>query len=430
MPALKVCVCTSYAASDEPRGPRHAAAIANLGRDIEVVFIDCIPRGQPRTVPQIFAGVENLEYQTLRIAYRENGKARLLFDKCGYWFNRLLARTLGVFRAGALSTRAPKLERVLRKMNADVYMGYNIDTLAPISNAAARNNAKSIFDCQEFYSDMGSWQQPLDKELIRKAERKWLPECSLVLAASNEIANELAGVYGIKKPLAIYNAPPVETDLPAKTAEGFALYWRNSTINLSQRGLGDGLVALSLLPRDVTLHVQGRLLPDEAEKLQRCMEELGIADRVFIHPPYLPHEAISLAARYSVGLCLEQSGCRNHDLTVSNKMFDYMMAGLAVLSSDLPGLHDVIVRSRGGLLYQTGQADDLAAKLLTLYEDRNLLNELAANARSFALREGNLGFEARKLQQAFCSMVDSSSRVGAANCESHHAKADAVQFQS
>ena len=71
-------------------------------------------------------------------------------------------------------------------------------------------------------------------------------------------------------------------------------------------------------------------------------------------------------------------------------MFDYMMAGLAVLASDLPGLNDVIRRSKGGLLYQSGQSEDLAAKLMKLYADRALLAELAANARSFALREGNL----------------------------------------
>jgi len=211
--------------------------------------------------------------------------------------------------------------------------------------------------------------------------------------------------------LPIYNAPPVEHELPEKTSQGLTLYWRNSTINLNQRGLEDGLVALSLLPADVSLHVQGRLPVEEGRNINRLTEQLGISGRVFIHPPYLPHQAISVAAPYSIGLCLEQSGCRNHDLTVSNKMFDYMMAGLAVVASDLPGLRNVITRSKGGLLYRSGDGKDLAAKLLTLYEDANLLHELANNARTFALREGNLDFEVRKLQEEFSSLVNSTHRT-------------------
>jgi glycosyltransferase involved in cell wall biosynthesis len=103
-------------------------------------------------------------------------------------------------------------------------------------------------------------------------------------------------------------------------------------------------------------------------------------------------------------------------------MFDYMMAGLAVLASDLPGLNDIIKRSRGGLLYQSGRSEDLAEKLMRLYDDRALLAELAANARSFALREGNLDFEAGKLQQAFSSVVFSADRISVANLVGRHSR--------
>lgn len=407
MSHIKVCVCTSYSAAVEPRGPRHAIALAGLSDEISVVFLDCIPKGEGQVTPRLFEGVKNLEYRSHRFSYRGAGRVALLFEKIAYWCNRQVAKRLGIVRAGALSTKAMKLEGLLRKIDADVYLGYNIDTLIPICKAAASNGALTVFDCQEFYSDMGSWQSPFDKSLIKNIESKWLPKCSLVLAASDEIAEELARVYQIKKPLPIYNAPPIEEQLPPKHPQGLALYWRNSTINLNQRGLEDGLNALSLLPRDVSLHVQGRLPAEESQSIHRLTEALGISDRVFIHPPYLPHEAILVAASHSVGLCLEQSGCRNHDLTVSNKMFDYMMAGLAVVASDLPGLRNIISRSKGGLLYRSGDAKDLAAQILSLHQNPNLLSELAANARRFALTEGNLEFEVRKLQQEFSSLVNS-----------------------
>ena len=60
------------------------------------------------------------------------------------------------------------------------------------------------------------------------------------------------------------------------------------------------------------------------------------------------------AAPHTIGLCLERKGPANHEYTVSNKMFDYMMGGLAVVSADLKGLHSVIKRSGGGVLFEPG----------------------------------------------------------------------------
>jgi glycosyltransferase involved in cell wall biosynthesis len=411
MARLRVCVCTSYSVSVEPRAPRHAVAVANLSDEIEVVFIDCIPQGQPRITPRFFEGVRNLEYRTNYYPYRGAGRARLLFEKMKYWRSRQLYRAFGSLRAGALSTRAMKLEGLLLDAKADVYMGYNIDALVPVSRAAARVGAVTVFDCQEFYSDMGQWQTELDKELIRSVERKYLPACDMVLAASDEMADELVRFYGIKRPLPLYNVPPLQAELPMEKIEGFNLYWRNSSINLSSRGLGDGLAALSLLPPDINLHVQGRLSEEGRGELARRTRELGINERVIVHSPYEPHEAINAASRYTVGLCLEQSGCRNHDVTVSNKMFDYMMAGLPVVASDLPGLRDVVTRSGGGLLFESGKAEDLAAKILMLYRDRELLDQTAGRARGFALREGNLDAEMKKLQDAFSALVNSKMKV-------------------
>jgi hypothetical protein len=97
-------------------------------------------------------------------------------------------------------------------------------------------------------------------------------------------------------------------------------------------------------------------------------------------------------------VCLERPGIRNHELTVSNKMFDYHMAGMAVISSDMPSLTQVLRQSRGGLTYRAGEHEDLARVIRCLYEDRSRYEQLSNNARSFALREGNLDHEMAKLQ--------------------------------
>lgn len=133
--------------------------------------------------------------------------------------------------------------------------------------------------------------------------------------------------------------------------------------------------------------------------------ELGVGERVVVHPPYAPEAAVQEAARHTVGLCLERRGVRNHDLTVSNKLFDYHMAGLSVVVSDLPGLRGVVERSGGGVWFEPGSVDELTAKLRLLYEDRALQARLAEQARAFALREGNREREMEKFGAAFQAAV-------------------------
>jgi len=407
---IKVCICTSYPAYAEPRAPRHALAIAELGNQYEVVFVDCFPHGSEPQTPQILQGRENITHQTCFFPYKRAHIARFLLEKGRQFVSRRLVTTLGYMDPSVLSTRAVELERLLERLDADVYLGYNIDTLIPIQRVAHKKGALTVFDCQEFYSDMGSWQTEKDKRIIRSIERRYLAQCDLVLAASNQMADEIADAYKIPRPLPLYNAAPTEVQLKSEKEPGFTLYWRNSTVDLGQRGLGDVIAALSLLPEEIVLHLQGNVPADGGKRLRGMIAANGLSQRVFQHAPYAPRDAVKAASRYTVGLCLEQATNRNQLLTVSNKMFDYLMAGLPVIASDLPGLRNVIDSSGGGLLYQPGNPQDLANKIQRLYTDRSLLKRLAVNARSFALAEGNLENELAKLKKAFVRLLEPAPR--------------------
>jgi glycosyltransferase involved in cell wall biosynthesis len=235
-------------------------------------------------------------------------------------------------------------------------------------------------------------------------QQRVLRDCALVIAASDEIADALVRDHRIARPVAIYNTPPRECDLPPKSGE-FSLYWRNYQIGFGQRGLEDAFVALSKLPEDVTLHVQGKLPFDGGEQVRKRAEELRISHRLVIDPPFAQGEAVRRAAPHTIGLCLERRGPANHEYTVSNKMFDYHMAGLAVVASDLPSLRHVIERSGGGELFEPGSPDSLAAVILGLYNDRSRTQGLAERARSYALHEGNDETEMSRFTTAFENAV-------------------------
>jgi len=397
---ITVCVCTPYEGVQEPRAPRHAAAIAKQYPAAKVFFVDCAPGGAARRPVKAFENLPNLVWQTHYFSTRAGGPFRLARDRAGAGLARFWFKLSGAVVPAALSSRVIGMERTLREIKADIYLAHNIETLLPAYRAASQRGALVMFDSMEFHSDMGESQTALERELVRAVEKICLPKCALVLASSPQLADALATEYRIDRPLPLNNTPPVAQELPAKAA-GFNLYWRNAVVGLGQRGLDDALVALTNLPVEISLHLQGRMPADGGAALKTRIAELNLTSRVVFHPPYAPEDAVKEAARHTVGLCLERKVNRNHDLTVSNKIFDYHMAGLAVIASDLPGLRGVMEASKGGLLFTPGSIEDLTAKILMLYRDPVQLGRFAQNARAFALRDGNLEKEMKVFIRVF-----------------------------
>jgi glycosyltransferase involved in cell wall biosynthesis len=404
--SLRICVCTSLEAIQEPRAPRHAAWLAEIGEHIEVVFIDSSPLDSPRRLVKVFDGFENLHWLTHYFSARSSSFVQLILDRGRFHVLRLLFRLTGIVSAGALSSRVFGLAETLDRIDADVYVCHNIETLLPAYIAAQKRGAMLMFDSMEFHSDMGDSQSALDRSITQQIERQVLPTCDVIFASSDRVADALVEEYGITRPIALYNVPPVEFEIANKPLTGLSLYWRNSVVGFGQRGLEEALAAMVHLPLDVTLHLQGRMPADGGQVLRERITELQIVDRVVIHQPYAPESAVREASLHHVGLCLERKGVKNHELTVSNKIFDYHMAGLAIIASNLPALRDVVENSSGGLLFEPGSIEDLVHKILMLYEDRSLLNNLASNARKFALVKGNRDIERQKFVLSFSTVCD------------------------
>ena len=232
---------------------------------------------------------------------------------------------------------------------------------------------------------MGEGQTKIERAAVAALETRFLSRCDLVLASSEQVGMALRERYRISQVLALYNAPPLQSKLQAKPKSGLHLYWRNSTIGLGQRGLGIVLDAMPELPGDVVLHVQGRK-PSNTEGLHLRLASPRLRGRVVVHDSFEPGSAVWEASAHHVGLCPELDTCENQRLTVSNKLFDYMMGGLAVVGSNLPGIGSVIRAAESGLLVNQGDPKALAEAVLRLYRDRALLAEYSANALRYAWR--------------------------------------------
>jgi hypothetical protein len=123
---LKICVCTSYHATAEPRAPRHAAALAKfLGEQAEVVFIDCAPLGAPQRKPKMFDGLTNLIWETHHFSHRAAGLAQHVVNRVRTKIHQARFQVFGTLDPVALSPAMLGFERRLRQERADIYLGHN-----------------------------------------------------------------------------------------------------------------------------------------------------------------------------------------------------------------------------------------------------------------------------------------------------------------
>ncbi|MCL4550864.1 MAG: glycosyltransferase, partial [Bacteroidetes bacterium] len=71
-------------------------------------------------------------------------------------------------------------------------------------------------------------------------------------------------------------------------------------------------------------------------------EELKVADRVYFEGTISQKELINYTAGGDIGLSLIENISVSYYHALPNKMFEYIMAGLPVLASDLPQMKKII----------------------------------------------------------------------------------------
>jgi len=128
--------------------------------------------------------------------------------------------------------------------------------------------------------------------------------------------------------------------------------------------------ALALVPAEVNLTVVGYETaghPGYFASLQETAREVGVADRFVGLGPRSREELMRTCADYDVGIALfpltTDDPNENAMVGASNKVFDYLAGGLAVLVANRPEWRRAVVEAGYGLECDPGSADSIAAAL-------------------------------------------------------------------
>jgi hypothetical protein len=305
------------------------------------------------------------------------------------------------------SAFTPKLTAAAIRAKADLYIGHYVAALPAVAKAARINRARYSFDAEDFHpgDQIDTREHELDKQLIRAIESCYLPSCTYITASSELIAQAYSEIYGIEKPTVVLNAFSRGDARPTNTEKENgvrrpSVYWFSQTIG-PLRGLECAVRALGYARSQPHLYLRGTVAPGFIEHLRSIAAASDMSDHLHILPPAMPSEMERLAAVFDVGYSGEEAASANNRYALGNKLFSYLVAGLAIVASEVPS-HQKFAGELGEAiqLFKINDERDLALKWDELLLQPGRL--AAARAASLALGLGRYNWECEQLKLLDC----------------------------
>jgi glycosyltransferase involved in cell wall biosynthesis len=381
---VRICLISSVHPWVNPRLVKEADLLASLGHEVSVVTKRVDQWSDERDAPLL----ATKRWPTDRInllrhdpAGRWRWLAAAVRSKAAFAGYRL-SGALWLAEEGYYRGFAGALQAALRT-RADLFIAHTQGALPIAARAARKTGAKYAFDCEDLLAEetADGLTDPVLRRAILDIERAYLPKAAYVTATSIAMAAHLSRSYAIT-PRVVRNVFPLAElsgmKRPAARPHGRTteLVWISATLG-ARRGLEDAVHALAKLPDTARLTMFGRMLPAFEPAFLSLIDHLGVAARITIEQAIPdPSLVLSAVSRFDVGLSLDLNDSLNRSLTICNKVFFYLQAGLLLAATDTSGQREIVDSvPHAGFLYPPGDADALAARLQPFVADRRRLTE-------------------------------------------------------
>ena len=269
--------------------------------------------------------------------------------------------------------------------NIDYILIHVIDSLPYAVKLKKKYNAKLIYDSQEYFTGQYANYPKFEHDWVCHFQEKYIKDVDILLATTHVMLQKIINDYNLKIPaFRVRNLPmkqntkinPTASDGPLKTC----LAWHVHCTFEPKGRASVILKALSVCKTKAILYLQGNINDSQNQILKDLLVQLNIVDKVKLLPAAAPDNIIDSLIGYDLGMIGELTTEENQILTSSNKLFEYICAGLAVVSPDIIGINETICEFNVGMKYPVGDFRKLAELIDYFGENRTALNEFKRNA--------------------------------------------------
>lgn len=340
----KVCLLSDHHISVNPRLWKEAFFYEKLGFEV-VIFTMWLSKSLLQKDRQILKD-HAISYQTyLNLIPGEINPVSRFFFRLRKRIANELQRFLHIGTGWAISHSPHRMVRMALSANADLYAAH-LECAFFAGRELIGAGKKVSFDFEDWYSrDYLVPERPV--KLLSQLEKFALENGIFCTAASESMASAIKKYYGIQKEITVvYNGFSINENIASENRETVdqkqdlvKLLWFSRTIG-PNRGIESLLKALQVCDLPVELHLLGDMAEGYNEYLKRNFP-YHKGHGLKIHS-FIPHnELMSFISKFQIGLALEENVNDNRHLTITNKILQYLQAGLFIIASDTAGQREV-----------------------------------------------------------------------------------------
>jgi glycosyltransferase involved in cell wall biosynthesis len=253
----------------------------------------------------------------------------------------------------------------LRRQGGDIFVAHDMPAVLPLLTRLYRTPERFVFHAHELWTEAAEKLAPfrplwlmLERLTVRRAARIIVPEANRARIVHEE--------YGAPTPPIVVMNIPAD---PPPFRRGSLLRERlelnpDALCVLYQGLLGETrcvmelVEAIAMLPANVHLVLIGLGEEPFMRKLESAMERLE--GRLHIFSWMHPEELRAYTASADMGVLLYRNSGRNNFYAAPNKLYEYLFAGLPVVSSAFPGLRAEIEGGGYGFCADPSSPEDIA----------------------------------------------------------------------
>jgi glycosyltransferase involved in cell wall biosynthesis len=288
--------------------------------------------------------------------------------------------------------------------------------------ASRLRRARLVYDAHELYGE------PTDGSLAARAaaratfllERLMVRIADAAVTTNPSRAEVLSARHGVRDVAVLRNVPslqrevePLDPGFPA----GVRVLLYQGGIYAKSRAFRQTVQALSDLPDDIHLVILGFGREDDISLVRSWAEEFAVTERVHLLPPRPFDELVRTAAAATLGLVPIRPIRLNHTLGDTNKLHEYLMAGLPIVASDLPEIRHVARQGDPpvGEIFDPDDSASIAAAVRRILSDEGRLARRRSEALRLARELYNWDVEQHKLLDLYRQLNGGTVNGGTAN---------------
>lgn len=392
-----ICIVTQSHLCRNPRVLKEAIALSKAGYTVTIltaIYSDKLLQEDQELLKNTTIGFHF--YSDLRKSNIHSFTSRLIRK-----LSVLLKTRLNIESKHSLGYNAAGLKKHIKTHPADLFIMHQ--ELATVIGSQMTGKYRVAFDLEDWYSEdlLPHARRARPIKLLKRAEKIAIEKGACCYTTSKAMARGLKAYYKTSnEPAIIYNSfgNIQNLDNTVQHHDRPRLYWFSQTIG-EGRGLEFFINCLSKSNYSWELNLRGDISKTYSEHLNKL---LAAKDQLILLPMQNNAELIKGLPAYDIGLALEPDTPPNKNLTISNKLFHCMAAGLPVIASYTAGQAEIGLENPQIIfLYKQNDEQALVNILNNLGDKfaRNELNQLRSEVVKTYQSKYSWEIESKKLVQ-------------------------------